>query len=60
MLGAPLKQVVGGLVEVLGEIVQAYENLDNVRDGRALRFSEGMKAPSSEKRTLYYMYRRPR
>ena len=31
MLGAPLKQVVSGLREVLGEIVQADEYLKNVR-----------------------------
>ena len=42
----------GGLIEVLGEIVQAYENLKNGKDGPALRLSGGVKTTSSEKRTF--------
>ena len=52
MLAAPLKRVVGGLIEVLGEMVQACENIKNDRGGRVLRLSDGMKAASSGKRAF--------
>ena len=52
MLGASLKQAVDGLIEVLGEIVQAYENLKSIGGGRALRLLDGTKTTSSERRTF--------
>ena len=55
MLGALLKQVVGGLGELPGEIAKAYENQKSVLGGRAPRLSDivGMlQATSSEKRTF--------
>ena len=44
----------GGLIEVVGEIVQAYENLKNGKDGQALRLSGGVKTTSSEKRRFVW------
>jgi len=53
MLGALLKQVVGGLGEVPGEIVEAYEDQKTVIGGRAPRLPDIVKmlqATSSQKR----------
>ena len=55
VLGVLLKQVVGGLDEVPGEIVKAYENQKKVLGGRGPRLSDivGMlQATTSEKRTF--------
>ena len=55
MLGALLKQAVGGLDEVPGEIAKAYENQKRVLGGRAPRLSDIVKmlqAASSEKPTF--------
>ena len=55
MLGALLKQVVGGLGEVPSEIGQAYEDQKKVIGGRAPRLSDIVKmlqTTSSEKRTF--------
>ena len=55
MLGALLKQVVGGLGEVPGEILKAYEDQKMVIGGRAPRLSDIVKmlqTTSSEKRTF--------
>jgi len=55
MLGALLKQVVGGLGEVSGEIAKAYEGQKRVIGGRAPRLSDIVKmlqTASSEKRTF--------
>jgi len=53
MLGALLKQVVGGLGEVPGEIVEAYEDQKTVIGGRAPQLQDIVKmlqATSSQKR----------
>lgn len=65
MMGTPLKQAVGLLIEVLGEIVEEYEDLKNVRSGWAQRLLDIVKmlqVASSEKSTVLYthMHRRPR
>jgi len=55
VLGVLLKQVVGGLDEVPGEIVKAYENQKKVLGGRGPRLSDivGMlQTTTSEKRTF--------
>ena len=55
VLGVLLKQVVGGLDEVPGEIVKAYENQKKVIGGRGPRLSDivGMlQTTTSEKRTF--------
>ena len=55
MLGALLKQVVGGLEEVPGEIVKAYEKQKKVIGGRGQQLSDILKmlqTTSSEKRTF--------
>jgi len=55
MLGAVLKQVVGGLDEVPGEIAQAYGDQKKVIGGRGPRLSDLVKmlqTTSSEKRTF--------
>jgi len=55
MLGALLKQVVGGLTNLPGEISEPYENQKRVLGGRAPRLSDIVKmlqATSSEKRTF--------
>ncbi|KAG0125350.1 hypothetical protein HOY82DRAFT_631732 [Tuber indicum] len=55
MLGALLKQVVGGLEEVPGEIAQAYGEQKKVIGGRVPQLSDIVKmlqATSSEKRTF--------
>ena len=55
MLGALLKQVVGGLRELPGEISKAYENQKSVLGGRAPRLSDIVKmlqTTCSEKRTF--------
>jgi len=54
-LGALLKQVVGGVEEVPGEIVQAYEDQKKVIGGRAPRLSDILKmlqTTSSKRRTF--------
>ena len=55
MLGALLKQVVGGLEEVPGEIMKAFEDHNRVIGGRVLRLSDilmMLQNISSEKRTF--------
>ena len=55
MLGALLKQVVGGLKEIPGEIARAYEDQKGAIGGRAPRLSDIVKmlqTTSSEKRTF--------
>ena len=55
MLGALLKQVVGGLEEVPGEIVKAYENQKKIIGGRAPQLSDIVKmlqSTTSDKRTF--------
>ena len=55
MLGALLKQVVGGLEEVPGEIAKAYEKQKKVIGGRGPQLSDILKmlqTTSSEKRTF--------
>jgi len=55
MLGALLKQVVGGLGEVPGEIMKAYEDHKRVIGGRVLRLSDilmMLQNTSSEKHTF--------
>jgi len=55
MLGALLKQVVGGLDKIPGEIVRAYEDQKRAIGGRGLRLSDivrMLQATSSERRTF--------
>ena len=55
VLGALLKQVVGGLDEVPGEIARAYENHKKVIGGRGPRLSDVVRmlqTSSSQKRTF--------
>ena len=55
MLGAVLRQVVGGLEEVPGEIAQAYKNQKQVIDGRKPQLADIVKMlqnTASTKRTL--------
>jgi len=55
VLGALLKQVVGGLGEVPGKIARAYENQKKVIGGRGPRLSDVVRmlqTTSSEKRTF--------
>ena len=55
MLGALLKQVVGGLEDVPGEIAQAYEDQKKVIGGRTPRLSDivrMLQTTSSKKRTF--------
>ena len=55
VLGALLKQVVGGLDEIPGEIARAYENQKKVIGGRGPRLSDVVRmlqTTSSEKRTF--------
>jgi len=55
VLGAVLKQVIGGLAEVLGEIVRAYGDQKMVIGGRGPRLSDVVRmlqTTSSEKRTF--------
>ena len=55
VLGAVLKQVVGGLDEVPGEIARAYENQKKVIGGRGPRLPDVVRmlqTTSSEKRTF--------
>ena len=55
MLGALLKQVVGGLDEIPGEVAQTYEDQTKVIGGRGPRLSDVVRmlqTASSEKRTF--------
>ena len=58
VLGALLKQVVRGLEKVPGEIIQAYEDQENVIGGRGPRLAdivEMLQVTSSRKRTFVCM-----
>jgi len=55
VLGAVLRQVVGGLEEVPGEIAQAYKNQKQIMDGRGPQLADIVKMlrnTASMKRTF--------